>query len=451
MSAPRGPRFNFGSASDRDSIVYGCCEPGFKHPEVGTPRTPRTAPTNLSSVETWASFMKSAKISRVIVLLTPEEYSFFETSLLSTYREHFSTVIRVAPYTEGSLEGLLRAFSDAEEAGEKVVVHCATGQGRTADALALWLHHRYNLSVSDAVEEISLHAKKIRTLRRPTVSGLLKILEPNLRPPQMGQNLLRNSHSEYGMLTSRSAYSGMTPRLPIATPLSSSDSLVSSEDTKKVDKNQFHVTLIQMGGTIDKMYPVGDGSEPNGGAKAMIGDSATARLFALLPIGFTYDVISLCRRSGTAKNEDLNRLVRICSIAESNKILVTHSEEGMVQTAQYLRQNILAAGKHGALSKKTIVFTASDADFNVGVSVGALNVLKRGVFICMNGRVFESSRCQRIEKTGFFTSIPGQKRVPSHINKSSIPSITDKGLKSPKKSTKKLQTKPPPTIPHSRG
>ena len=56
-----------------------------------------------------------------------------------------------------------------------------------------------------------------------------------------------------------------------------------------------------------------------------------------------------------------------------------------------------------SLGSKTIVVTGSitpdcmkksDATFNIGVALGALNVLRRGVFICMNGRIFESSRCE---------------------------------------------------------
>ena len=66
----------------------------------------------------------------------------------------------------------------------------------------------------------------------------------------------------------------------------------------------------------------------------------------------------------------------------------------------------------------------SDASFNIGVAlgkphiclslinyhilikilliIGALNVLRRGLYICMNGRVFEATRCRRDPTSGLF-------------------------------------------------
>ena len=47
----------------------------------------------------------------------------------------------------------------------------------------------------------------------------------------------------------------------------------------------------------------------------------------------------------------------------------------------------------------------SDASFNLGVALGAINVLRRGIYVCMNGRVFEASRCQRDKSTGIFYGV----------------------------------------------
>ena len=65
-----------------------------------------------------------------------------------------------------------------------------------------------------------------------------------------------------------------------------------------------------------------------------------------------------------------------------------------------------------SLGSKTIVVTGSvvpdcmkqsDATFNIGVALGALNVLRRGVF-SVNGRIFESSRCTYDNSTKTFVS-----------------------------------------------
>ena len=67
-----------------------------------------------------------------------------------------------------------------------------------------------------------------------------------------------------------------------------------------------------------------------------------------------------------------------------------------------------------SLDTKTVVLTGavwaydlkrSDANFNLGVALGAINVLRRGIYVCMNGRVFEASRCQRDKSTGIFYGV----------------------------------------------
>ena len=40
-------------------------------------------------------------------------------------------------------------------------------------------------------------------------------------------------------------------------------------------------------------------------------------------------------------------------------------------------------------------FRESDAEFNVGVAIGALNTLDKGIYICMNGRVYEWDKCEK--------------------------------------------------------
>jgi L-asparaginase len=47
----------------------------------------------------------------------------------------------------------------------------------------------------------------------------------------------------------------------------------------------------------------------------------------------------------------------------------------------------------------------SDAAFNIGVAVGALNVIGAGVYVCMNGRLFEAGRVRRDGRTGHFVSL----------------------------------------------
>ncbi len=77
----------------------------------------------------------------------------------------------------------------------------------------------------------------------------------------------------------------------------------------------------------------------------------------------------------------------------------------MIETAAYLAKKQLP---------KTIIFTGSflpatfkktDADFNIGVAIGALQCTSLyNVFITMNGGVFLWNRVERCSETGKFVA-----------------------------------------------
>ena len=60
---------------------------------------------------------------------------------------------------------LLDAFSDAQRAGERVVVHCRGGQSRTGLALSAWVVHAHKLSAADAAAEVERAAAEQKLVR----------------------------------------------------------------------------------------------------------------------------------------------------------------------------------------------------------------------------------------------------------------------------------------------
>ena len=77
-------------------------------------------------------------------------------------------------------------------------------------------------------------------------------------------------------------------------------------------------------------------------------------------------------------------------------VVVTHGTDTMVQTARALA----AAG----IPDKTIVLTGalnparfrgSDAEFNIGTAVGAVQSLPPGVYIAMNGRIWDPLKVRK--------------------------------------------------------
>merc|ERR1740121_3157956 len=102
--------------------------------------------------------MKAQGVTRGLSLMSEEEMTWFPqpgllgASLLPTYNH----VITSRPGAAKEIMALLR---EAEEKGEKVVLHCCAGMHRTGMVLASWLADRYGLSPEEAMEEMLGHAK----------------------------------------------------------------------------------------------------------------------------------------------------------------------------------------------------------------------------------------------------------------------------------------------------
>lgn len=324
----------------------------------------------------------------MLCLLSASELQFFSKPFLKTLSASGFKVSHVAPNDADAFERIVNVMERAESTSSKLVVHCASGQKRTGDALALWLHRRYRLPVEAAVSEISAFAKEHRLLRRPSVDGVLRLLAPNtLRPsPPVPPSWSVNTRS------------------PRVSGTSTSPRKNTSDDARG---SSFHVTVLQMGGEIDETY----GSRERGVSE----EAAATRVLQNMPfIGYTFDVRCVCRKDGArVDRSDRERLIKACIETTAPKILVTHGMSGLVDTALALRCV-------EALGSKTIVVVGatvpecmkrSDATFNMGVAFGALNVLRRGVFVCSNGRVFESARCAYDGEK--HQHVPAPKRVPA--------------------------------------
>ena len=365
---------NFGVASARDTLVWGAQRAGHEHPELDTPRTPRGPPTAATAVAAWASFVKAKGIKRVLCLLSAQELTFYETPLRDLYNGCFaagSVTCVESLYAKGALGVILGALSAAVQANEKIVVHCASGQRRTADVLALWLHHHYHIPVEEAVAEVLEHSKVAQTLRKPSIRGVLRLMSPTIDAVPPGPPTARSAGAEGGGSSS------------------------SSSGARK----PMHVGLVQLGGAIDLQYVDG----------ALVrGRPAMERVLKrVAPLGFSFATVHIAQLQIGARprtGEMRAKLQKACVDLDTSKLLVTADVDSLLELAAIIRSAKELAEKAIVLTGavKPESFTESDAAFNIGVAFGALNVLRRGVFVCMNGRVFEGGRCQRDARSGEF-------------------------------------------------
>ena len=143
--------------------------------------------------------------------------------------------------------------------------------------------------------------------------------------------------------------------------------------------------IITTGGTIDKIY-FDDKSD------FQVGDPVIGELLSRMQVGFDFTVESTMRKDSLdMTDEDRAEIRRAVEQCEESCVLITHGTDGMVATA------IALAGIDG----KRIVLTGalqpaafhlSDAIFNVGCAIGAAQSKPPGVYIAMNGQVFDANK-----------------------------------------------------------
>lgn len=149
-----------------------------------------------------------------------------------------------------------------------------------------------------------------------------------------------------------------------------------------------HLTVITTGGTIDKVYF-------DAKSDYQIGAPQIGDILAKLGVAFEFDVIPVLRKDSLDLTAADRAEIRAAVVGQGHRrVLITHGTDTMVDTARAL------AGIPG----KTIVLTGalnparfqgSDAVFNIGCAVGAVQTLGDGVWIAMNGRVWDPAHVRK--------------------------------------------------------
>jgi L-asparaginase len=148
------------------------------------------------------------------------------------------------------------------------------------------------------------------------------------------------------------------------------------------------IRFITTGGTIDKIY-FDDLSQFE------VGESQIQHVLGEGRVEFDYEVTPLLQKDSLEMtDEDRLKLRDFIAGDEASRVIVTHGTDTMPETADAL------AGLDG----KTIVLTGAltparfkttDAIFNVGMAVAAVQTAEPGVYIAMNGQVFTAGAVRK--------------------------------------------------------
>ncbi len=146
--------------------------------------------------------------------------------------------------------------------------------------------------------------------------------------------------------------------------------------------------IITTGGTIDKIYF-------DQKSDYEVGEPEIDRILKDMNVAFRWQVQPLLRKDSLELTDADRELMRRAIAASHLKhFLITHGTDTMVETARALSQ---LEGKvmvlTGALNPAR--FIGSDAVFNIGCAIGAVQVLEPGVWIAMNGRIWDPSKVRK--------------------------------------------------------
>lgn len=148
------------------------------------------------------------------------------------------------------------------------------------------------------------------------------------------------------------------------------------------------IKVFTTGGTIDKIYF-------DAQSDFKVGDPQVQDILRNVGVTVETEVETLMRKDSLDLTDDDRALIAERIRTDPARcILVTHGTDTMTATAQSL----------GDTGDKTVVFVGSlsparfkgtDAEFNIGFALAAVQLLPPGAYIAMNGRIFRADEVKK--------------------------------------------------------
>ncbi|MDO9548435.1 MAG: asparaginase domain-containing protein [Candidatus Marinimicrobia bacterium] len=140
--------------------------------------------------------------------------------------------------------------------------------------------------------------------------------------------------------------------------------------------------IFTVGGTIDKIYF-------DQKSAYQVGDPKIIEVLQEANVTVEFETETIMQKDSLDMDKnDRQIILEKVSRAPHKQIVITHGTDTMIETAKTL----------SVIQNKTIVLTGSmqparfknsDAVFNIGCAIAAVQTLPSGVYITMNGRIFE--------------------------------------------------------------
>lgn len=155
------------------------------------------------------------------------------------------------------------------------------------------------------------------------------------------------------------------------------------------------IAIFTTGGTIDKIYF---------DAKSVyqVGVPAVELILREGGVSTPFEIVSLMKKDSLDLTQGDRELIRDSIRGhQATHCIVTHGTDTMIETAKVVSE----------IKDKVVVFTGAlqpahskttDANFNIGCALGVLLASQPGVYIAMNGRIWDPFKVRKnMEKNEF--------------------------------------------------
>lgn len=158
------------------------------------------------------------------------------------------------------------------------------------------------------------------------------------------------------------------------------------------------ILVLTTGGTIDKLYF-------DALSEYQIGDSVVDRVLKTARVALPFRIAELMRKDSLELTDaDRATIAAAVAAAPEDRIVITHGTDTMTDTARALAG---VAGKTivlvGALAPAR--FAESDAAFNLGLAFATAQVAAPGVWIAMNGTIFDGAKVRKDRTINSFVAV----------------------------------------------
>ena len=160
-----------------------------------------------------------------------------------------------------------------------------------------------------------------------------------------------------------------------------------------------YIKIFATGGTFDKEY-----NEING--ELFFKETHLNELLKLGRSQLNVKIETLMLIDSLKMNQkDRSFILEKCANEKTDKIIITHGTDTMIDTAKTLANKITNKIIILTGAMIPIKFGSSDGLFNLGSALSFVQILEPGIYVTMNGRYFHWDNVKKNKKLGIFERI----------------------------------------------